>query len=74
MDEPREAKKSWGARVMAASAVGFLLSLGLCGGTGVVHNSTVQGDMMAVGLLLLLGSLIGMFVGFVMMIVGFFTK
>ena len=64
-----KAKVNWGLRVMAFSAFGLLLSLGLCAVSGRAGGTWAEGPLVGAGLVCFFTSLLGLFVGFVMAVV-----
>jgi hypothetical protein len=64
-----KAKVNWGLRVMAYSACALLLSFGLCAVSARASSTWAEGPFLAGGILCLVVSLLGLFVGFVMALV-----
>ena len=57
------------AKIIAISAAGFLLSLGLCGVGGALSSHNISGFLFVAGVAVLIASILGVIVGICWLIV-----
>jgi hypothetical protein len=57
------------AKIIAISAAGFLLSLGLCGVGGALSSHNISGFLFVAGLAVLFASILGVLVGICWLII-----
>ncbi len=57
------------AKIIAVSAAGFLLSLGLCGVGGALSSHNISGFLFVAGVAVLIASILGVIVGICWLIV-----
>ena len=57
------------AKIIAVSAAGFLLSLGLCGVGGALSSHNISGFLFVAGVAVLFASILGVIVGICWLIV-----
>ena len=72
MFEPEQQKQTRmgiPAKIIAISAAGFLLSLGLCGVGGGLSSHNISGSLFVAGVAVLFASILGVIVGICWLIV-----
>ena len=72
MFEPEQQKQTRmgiPAKIIAISAAGFLLSLGLCGVGGGLSSHNISGSLFVAGVVVLFASILGVIVGICWLIV-----
>ena len=57
------------AKIIAISAVGFLLSIGLCGVGGALSSHNISGFLFVAGVAVLFASILGVIVGICWLII-----
>jgi hypothetical protein len=68
-NNPRPEPKWYGARILAGSVAGILLSLGLCGLGSSFHLGTGIGVLSTLGIFLFFASILGIVVGVITLII-----
>jgi hypothetical protein len=68
-EQQKQTRMGIPAKIIAISAAGFLLSLGLCGVGGGLSSHNISGSLFVAGVAVLFASILGVIVGICWLIV-----